>query len=654
MDNDLIQDTNLDLLQVQVAEVEYSGIAPINVDNQEHTISLDPSALSSKLDTSAFDEWTATHSAGEEYSAGNGIDITDHVISYTGDPGEATPWISGNKIITSADVMQPGEYVQVLSSFDLSGDKNHFITVKGQGYYFPTNQQLKERVGVEDYLPLSSFSSYTASIADNLQNNWNYTNSAYSQSLNNYYNKLDVSAFSSVSGDFYTNDNPSGFITGVDLSDYYKKNETSSKEEISSALTAIDNTISGLTGEFQEKGDYYSASNPSGFITGVDLSNYYQKNETSSKQEIGDVITEINNNITNLSGKYYPLNSNPSGYLTAHQSLDDYQKTADMTAYQPVGDYYSASNPSGFITGVDLSDYYKKNETSSKEEISAALTSKLDESAFTAYTATAVQGIEYTGIAPIDVNNTTHQISADVWTLSGANGIAILEDAENKVTTLRVSSLINTGDFYPMTGNPSGFLTAHQSLSNYYTKSDTSSKQQISAALTGKQDNLTFAYNSSDAISSINGSALVGGGGITGDTIDLSAGEGISIVETGDKVLISNNISAGSNMSFVYDSETNKIRIDAADAFPITATDGNTTWSADCKASAFTMARNTSRTDIGASGFEYRQAPSVNVSGSWYDLASLMKKFMYAIPTQVVANSGMATGQNILYIVTGN
>ena len=139
MDNDLIQDTNLDLLQVNAVEVEYSGIAPINVDNQEHTISLDPSALSSKLDTSAFDEWTATHSAGEEYSAGEGIDITDHVISYTGDPGDATPWISGNKIITSADTMQPGEFIQVLSSFDLSGNKNHFITVKGQGYYFPTN-----------------------------------------------------------------------------------------------------------------------------------------------------------------------------------------------------------------------------------------------------------------------------------------------------------------------------------------------------------------------------------------------------------------------------------------------------------------------------------------------------------------------------------
>lgn len=636
MDNDLIQDTNLDLLQVNAVEVEYSGIAPINVDNQEHTISLDPSALSSKLDTSAFDEWTATHDI-EDYSAGEGIDITDHVISYTGDPGDATPWISGNKIITSADTMQPGEFIQVLSSFDLSGNKNHFITVKGQGYYFPTNQDLKERVGVEDYLPLSSFSSYTSTISQNLENNWNYTNSAYSQSLNNYYNKLDISAFSS-----WSSEHSGDYLTKESADTLY--------QPIGDYQTA---------GNYQTAGDYLSATdsalfypmegNPSGFLTGVDLSNYYEKNETSSKEEIENAFTSVENIINNLSGEYYPLTSNPSGYLTAHQSLDDYQKTADMTAYQEAGNYYSASNPSGFITGVDLSNYYEKNETSSKEEISAALTSKLDESAFTAYTATAVQGHEYSGIAPIDVNNTTHQISADVWTLSARNGISILEDIENKVTTL---DFVGGSAFYPKTGNPSGFLTAHQSLSNYYTKNDTSSKTEITNALTGKQDKLTFAYNSSDAISSINGSALAGGS--SEDTIDLSAGEGISIVETANKVVISNNISAGSNMSFVYDSETNKIRIDADDAFPISSTDGNTTWSADCNASSFIIARNTSRTDIGAYGFEYRQAPSVDVSGTWYDLALLMEKFKYAIPVEAVANSGLATGQNILYVVTGS
>ena len=345
MDNDLIQDTNLDLLQVQVAEVEYSGQAPINVDNQQHIISLDQSALSSKLDTSAFDEWTATHTGVKEYSAGDGIDITDHVISVTG---------------------------------QLTGD----------------------------YLTKASADTIYQPIGD--------------------------------------------YLTTADSGNFYPME-----------------------------------GNPSGFLTGVDLSNYYEKNETSSKQEIGDVINEINNNIANLSGKYYPLTSNPSGYLTAHQDISDKLDVTAFTAYTATakgteysageninitnyvisgkdwsaeiknattgkldatafnsGDFYPMTgNPSGFITGVDLSNYYQKNETSSKEEISAALTGKLDESAFTSYTATAtaVQGVEYSGIAPIDVNNSSHQISADVWTLSAGNGLSLSEDALSKVTTISIT-----------------------------------------------------------------------------------------------------------------------------------------------------------------------------------------------------------------------
>lgn len=681
MDNDLIQDTNLDLLQVQVAEVEYSGQAPINVDNQEHIISLDPSALSSKLDTSAFDEWTATHSGESvEYTAGPNIDITNHVVS-------GRDWTDE---ITAASANAVNEAVNQIP------DVSEFLTkTSADTLYYPLE---------------SNPSGYLTAHQD----------------LSEYAKTDDLSAYQEK-GDYYSASNPSGFITGVDLSNYYEKNETSSKEEIENAITSVENNINNLSGEY-----YPLNSNPSGYLTAhqdvsdkLDVTAFtsYTATADTTEYSAGDGISITNHTISvtaQLTGDYltkesadtlyqpignyqtagnyqsagnylsatdsanfYPMTGNPSGFLTG-VDLTPYQEKTAMTAYQPAGDYYSASNPSGFITGVDLSNYYQKNETSSKEEISGAfealsgiddpyelsagdgisivndntakktiisstgISSKLDTSAFTAYTATAVQGFEYTGIAPIDVNNTTHQISADVWTLSARNGIAILEDNVNKITTV---DFTGGNSFYPMTGNPSGFLTSHQSLSNYYTKNETSSKTEISNALTGKQNNLTFAYNSSDAISSINGSALAGG---TETTIDLSAGEGISIVETADKVVISNNISAGSNMSFVYDSETNKIRIDANDAFPITATDGNTTWSADCKASAFTMARNTSRTDIGAYGFEYRQAPSVNVSGTWYDLAVLMEKFKYAIPVEAVANSGLATGQNILYIVTGN
>ena len=378
MDNDLIQDTNLDLLQVQVASVEYSGQAPINVDNQQYIISLDPSALSSKLDTSAFDEWTATHTGVQEYSAGDGIDITDHIISVTG---------------------------------QLTG--GYLTKVSADTIYQP----------IGDYLTTAD------------------------------------------SGNFYPMEgNPSGFLTGVDLSDYYKKNETSSKQEIGDVINEINNNITNLSGKY-----YPLTSNPSGYLTahqdisdkldvtaftaytataqGIEYSAGENINITNHVISGKDWSAEIENATTGKldatafnSGDFYPMTGNPSGFITG-VDLTPYQEKTGMTAYQPVGDYYSASNPSGFITGVDLSNYYEKNETSSKEEISAALTGKLDESAFTSYTATAtaVQGVEYSGIAPIDVNNATHQISADVWTLSAGNGLSLSEDALSKVTTISIT-----------------------------------------------------------------------------------------------------------------------------------------------------------------------------------------------------------------------
>lgn len=409
MENDLIQDTNLDLLQVQVASVEYSGQAPINVDNQQHIISLDQSALSSKLDTSAFNEWTATHTGAQEYSAGDGIDITNHVISVTG---------------------------------QLTGD----------------------------YLTKAS--------ADTLY-----------QPIGDYLTTAD-------SGNFYPMEgNPSGFLTGVDLSNYYQKNETSSKQEIGDVINEINNNITNLSGKY-----YPLTSNPSGYLTAhqdisdkLDVTAFtaYTATAKGTEYSAGENINITNNVISGKnwsaeianattgkldvtafnSGDFYPMTGNPSGFLTG-VDLSPYQEKSGMTAYQPVGDYYSASNPSGFITGVDLSNYYQKNETSSKEEISAALENAgqhltpidpvyidtannigvneiglsagngiliLETADNVLISCTATGGHEYSGIAPIDVNNTTHQISADVWTLSAGNGLSLSEDPLSKVTTISIT-----------------------------------------------------------------------------------------------------------------------------------------------------------------------------------------------------------------------
>ena len=198
--------------------------------------------------------------------------------------------------------------------------------------------------------------------------------------------KLDTSAFSSVSGEFATVDDVVAAVSGkADTSaipslDGYATQEWvgeqgyltevpesavsgfATHEEVESATSGKMNiadmtayqTVEDMSayqpsGDYQPAGDYYSASNPSGFITGVDLTPYQTIEGMSAYQPHGD---------------YYSA-SNPSGFIDAN-ALTPYQTIEGMTAYQPVGDYQpsgdylSASesanfypmtgNPSGFLT----------------------------------------------------------------------------------------------------------------------------------------------------------------------------------------------------------------------------------------------------------------------------------------------------------------
>ena len=139
---------------------------------------------------------------------------------------------------------------------------------------------------------------------------------------------------------------------------------------------------------------YYLKSNPSGFITGVDLSNYVTKLNaafinrptvngtgvllsgeaaslpitlvyTSGDQTINGIKNFIgtlhyngNEVLTGNLGNYY-LKNNPSGFITG-VDLSSYLTTASAS-----NTYYPRSNPSGFITGVNLSAYTLNANTGS-------------------------------------------------------------------------------------------------------------------------------------------------------------------------------------------------------------------------------------------------------------------------------------------------
>jgi hypothetical protein len=80
---------------------------------------------------------------------------------------------------------------------------------------------------------------------------------------------------------YYTKDNPSGFITGVDLSNYTTGSVVRPSE----------------TGNFitsNQTGAFYTNNNPSGFITGIDLSNY------ATTGQLNQVNVNLQNQINNL------------------------------------------------------------------------------------------------------------------------------------------------------------------------------------------------------------------------------------------------------------------------------------------------------------------------------------------------------------------
>ena len=345
-------------------------------------------------------------------------------------------------------------------------------------------------------------------------------------------------------------------VTGVQSSLSYGYNNTAISSLDNSALydtsahariNTLANRISNLssdkldTSAFSEvSGDFYSTANPSGFITGVDLTPYQTVEGMTAYQEAGDYLSATE------SANYYPMTGNPSGFLTEHQSLAGYLQDTDLTisdgkiteisgvplsagdelpeevteaasvvtansatwndvtAKQPSGDYYSASNPSGFISNddiipisggsnIDISKVDNKVVISMTGDFAttAELANKLDTTAFS-----TVSGNFLTAHQDLSNYATTAEVTAklDTTAFSTVSGdfLTAHQDLSNYATTASVAEKLDTTAFSTVSGN---FLTAHQDLSDYATtaaladKLDTSAFSDVSGTfLTAHQD----------------------------------------------------------------------------------------------------------------------------------------------------------------------
>lgn len=291
-----------------------------------------------------------------------------------------------------------------------------------------------------------------------------------------------------------------------------------------------DKTSSFLTKEqgdslYQEKGDYLVDDD----ITGkLDKSQYAVDSATflTAHQSLDEYATQewVNNqgflkehqsiSANEWNDVYETVVTNSGTWETETDWTDDIN-AASANALSEAKDWVEEQN---YITGVDLTNYYTKSETSGANEISAALDGKEDKVFVAEYGVTTYADIKAAYDAGkqiickyVENEAQTKYISLSQFVKPG--NIFIFSDWATNGQSIYVHFTLNVD------GN-----TGYQVISNsYYAKNETSGRVELTSAFNTKQDKLTFA-GTSNTITSINNSAI-GVGGAGGDYVPLNAVE---------------------------------------------------------------------------------------------------------------------------------
>ena len=422
---------------------------------------------------------------------------------------------------------------------------------------------------------------------------------ADSSALDNYYTKVE------------TQNILNNYVNQDDLSNYYLKTETSSREELQSAFDAV------VTG-----GDSPNISAQSIYPEGVEQLNLgstfdslYDISANGSQNhnlDLGGVKYRLPD-AYNLGSALYETNIFlPTSSFTAF-SADNSAKMEDLSGQiQYVSgavDYVSANLP--VVPDVSA------NEWNSVYETVSAHSGQWEEPA----------GKIYSGIYPIGVNNDTDQISADTQPITFGSGLQFTGGVLSVTGQFDNTAVNQVVQQYSANGK---WLT--QTALNGYA---TTATLKLSAQVLSGRDNYLSA-----AIDYV--SANIGGGGghtYTGiapvyvdntnneigvDQLAFSAGYGIDLqVSGGNTLVISSTLDEGhtyNGVSPIVVDNVNNI-ISAEPLFPMT---GNG-FSANVKPSAITLLSPYSNVNFTNSSVSYAQAPSTNISATWYDIINIAR-----------------------------
>ena len=287
-------------------------------------------------------------------------------------------------------------------------------------------------------------------------------------------------------------------ITGYNGSAFSAGNEY----EAGSYIDIDNNTIS-VTG-LQPEGDYaYNSALSSKLDVTALPQDLVHSGDLTAYQPVGDYLSatdSANFLLTSDSGNFYPMTGNPSGFLTAHQSLQGY------ATEQWVED-------KGYLTGIDIQESAGWNEATTVVNNNSAIwnnTTNVVSSNSAQWGASNPQ-IPVTGINGIKISESgdkvVFEVSADYaladdltgkqdsltfgykdTAISSIDNSALYDNsAHARITTLagRISDLSSNKLDTTAFGDVSGtFLTAHQDLSDYQTTAGMTAYQSAGDYLT--------------------------------------------------------------------------------------------------------------------------------------------------------------------------
>ena len=336
-----------------------------------------------------------------EYSAGDNIDITDHVVSVTdtslllaGDNVSITP--SGNDYIISAQVPETSAFVTEQEMNDaIQSATSAFIT--SADIPDVSDMATKTWVGEQGYLT-SIPSEYV-------------TETELDSAVSGKADKSEIPSLVGYATEQYVQDQTSAFITSADLPD-----------------------VSDMATQTWVSEQGYLTSIPSEYITETELeSELSGKADTSAIPDVSNFVTQEDIDAS-VSGKmdatessaFYPMATNPSGYLVS----------SDLNGYAT--ESYVQDETSAFITSADL----PSEEEVQFEELD--LSSFVDSAYVSSYVDSAVSGKQDTLTFGYDVSDKINAINGSAIAGGGGGGGSYTAGEFIDITNDVIS--VNSGD----------------------------------------------------------------------------------------------------------------------------------------------------------------------------------------------------------------